>query len=97
LAERVNSGEVSAIINDENCIIDNIRSTKISLGSKIIDVRDLIKEDLRAIKQHKPDAEGKKQINTKEEQKAILGRSPDFADTMMMREYFELKNNLIWI
>jgi hypothetical protein len=29
-------------------------------------------------------------MNTKEEQKIILGRSPDFWDTIMMRFLFEL-------
>jgi hypothetical protein len=45
---------------------------------------------LRAIKRAVKDFEGKLQINTKEEQKNILGRSPDFGDNIMMRKYFDL-------
>jgi hypothetical protein len=37
-----------------------------------------LKADLKAIKRTKIDIEGRRQMNTKEEQKIILGRSPDF-------------------
>ncbi len=53
---------------------------KIKVSSKVVDIRDLIKEDLRAIKKKDPDGDGKKQINGKEEQKILLkGRSPTLA------------------
>ena len=42
------------------------------------------------------DSEGKKQINSKEEQKVLLrGRSPDFADGAMLRIHFEFKSGEI--
>lgn len=95
---RVNAGLVQLSIDPDSCYIyedsrDNQageRTTKIKIGSEICDVRDLIKADFKAIKRAETDKEGKQQINTKEEQKTILGRSPDFGDTFMMREYFEL-------
>lgn len=68
-----------------------VYGTKIKMGGKVVDVRDLIKQDLRAIKREKKDMEGKFQITKKEEHKAILGRSPDFGDNIMMREYLELR------
>ena len=59
------------------------------MGSKVIDIAELIRDDLRAIKRDNVDSDGKKQINSKEEQKVILGRSPDFGDCLMMRVAFE--------
>lgn len=37
------------------------------------------------------DKDGKKSVLPKEQVKEVLGRSPDFADTLMMREWFELR------
>lgn len=60
-------------------------------GSKIVDVRDIVKKELRAIRKAEADKDKKLKINTKAEQKVILGGwSPDFADAVMMREVFEL-------
>jgi phage I-like protein len=35
------------------------------------------------------DKDGKKQIMPKDKVKEVIGRSPDFSDTLMMRMYFE--------
>ena len=92
-AERVNNEEVALPISNENVVIDHQFGVKIKLKGKILDVRDLIKQDLRAIKAKDRDSEGKKQINSKEEQKTSLrGRSPDFSDGMMLRVYFEFNS-----
>ncbi|MCC3156446.1 terminase family protein [Hymenobacter sp. 15J16-1T3B] len=91
-AERVNRGEVKYSITNDNVLIDGVRTKQLKMGGKVVTVIDLLKADLRAVKRRNPDSEGKKQINTKEEQKIILGgRSPDFGDTGMMREWFELR------
>ncbi len=87
--EKVNPGDIRINVNNECCVVDGIRSTKIKIGGTVKDITDLIREDLRAIKRAKIDIEGKTQINTKDEQKVILGRSPDFGDCLMMRSYFE--------
>lgn len=90
-AERVNAGEVCVSLNAENIMIDGYHGTKIKIKGKIEDVRELIKADLRSIKKKEKDTEGKLQINSKSEQKAILkGRSPDFGDGMSLRIYFDL-------
>lgn len=60
-------------------------------GSKRVEIIPEIKRQLRAIKRRKAEAEGAKKVNTKEEQKAILGCSPDFADMLMMRMMFVLR------
>lgn len=54
-------------------------------------LREQIKEELLVIKRANADHDGKLQIISKERMKELLGRSPDFADALMMRMYFELK------
>jgi phage terminase large subunit len=50
-----------------------------------------ITEELAASRRDKMDSDGKLCILKKETLRHTLGRSPDFADALMMREYFELK------
>jgi hypothetical protein len=89
-AERVNNDEVSLPLSNENVIVDGFFGVKIKIDGKMHDVRDLIKQDHRAIKRKEKNEEGKIQINSKEEQKILLkGRSPDFVDGLSMRSYFE--------
>jgi len=91
-ADRVNRGEIRVTITDDNVLLDGQRTTKFKRGGRVVDVRDVLQGDLRAVKRAKTDEEGKKQINTKEEQKIILnGYSPDFGDCFSLREWFELR------
>lgn len=55
------------------------------------DIRERIIEELEWVKQFNMDKDGKKQVLPKEKIKAALGRSPDYADALMMREFFELQ------
>lgn len=90
---KINKGKLSL----KDCIIkvDGIQTNQIKRGQKMIDIQEIITRQLKTIKRKQPDSDGKKMINTKEEQKVILGgESPDFADTLMMRSYFDLKPNL---
>lgn len=96
LADRVNNDEVSLPLSNENVVIDGVFGVKMKLGGKVVDVRELIKQDLRAIKKKDKDAEGKKQINSKEEQKTLLrGRSPDFGDGLSLRVHFDFNSGQI--
>ncbi|MCP4712844.1 MAG: hypothetical protein GY869_29815, partial [Planctomycetes bacterium] len=52
--------------------------------------QDEMIQELRWVKRHKMDTDGKLFILPKERIKAGLGRSPDFADALAMRMYFEL-------
>lgn len=52
--------------------------------------RDAILEELSAIKTRDTDKEGRLKITKKDELKRNLGRSPDYADAIMMRVIFEL-------
>lgn len=49
-------------------------------------------EELEQVKRDKIDKDGKLYIEPKEEMKEALGRSPDYADALMMRMYFEVAN-----
>lgn len=52
-------------------------------------IRDLLSEELAQIKRKDGDKEGKLEIEGKDKQKEMLGRSPDVADTFIMRMFFE--------
>lgn len=55
------------------------------------EVKDWIIEEMEQVKQKDLDTDLKKGVLSKDKVKEILGRSPDFWDAIMMREYFELK------
>lgn len=92
---RVNQFQLRITISSENCTVDGEFTTKIKIGSKVHDVRDLIKADLRSYRRVETPEEvtdtKKKKLESKDLQKIILkGRSPDFGDALFMREYFAL-------
>jgi len=47
-------------------------------------------QELEQVKQYNMDKDTKKAVLPKDKVKEIIGRSPDFSDTLMMREWFEL-------
>ncbi len=55
------------------------------------EIRELIIEEMEQVKQKELDTDLKKGVLPKDKVKEVLGRSPDFWDAIMMREYFELK------
>jgi len=55
------------------------------------EIQQLIIEEMEQVKQKNMDSDMKKGLIPKDKMKEFLGRSPDFWDTIMMREYFELK------
>jgi len=52
--------------------------------------RDTIIQELDAYRRKKIDSDGRLEIYSKEDVKASIGRSPDFADMIIMRSFFEL-------
>lgn len=70
-----------------------INSDKIKIIISNDNEKESIIEELDVIKQKNPDKWGKLQINTKEEIKQLIWRSPDYADAIAMRMYFELKKD----
>lgn len=55
------------------------------------DVFDMIYQELQVIKQKDIDMDGKLAVIPKDLVKKIIGRSPDYADCLMMRMIYELK------
>lgn len=52
--------------------------------------REMLTEELSQIKQAKEVTDGKLYLMKKEDIKVAIGRSPDFADLFLMKEYFDL-------
>lgn len=72
-------------------LAEYVAAGKIGIDKIPADMKEQIKEELQVIKRKNADKDGKLQINSKDEMKEILGRSPDYADALMMRMFFELK------
>lgn len=53
-----------------------------------------LSEELETVKEKDPDNDGKKSVISKEEAKQLLGRSPDYADALMLRMHPICKNGL---
>ena len=71
-------------------LADRINKGELYIDCKDVVQKDLIIEELEQVKQDKMDQDGKKQVMSKDKVKELIGRSPDFSDTLMMREWFEL-------
>lgn len=70
-------------------LADMINQHEVSVAAT--DDRDTIIEDLTALLvQHNVEKEGTLQLRPKEETKEVLGRSPDYGDTFVMRAWFDL-------
>lgn len=68
---------------------------RINKGEVFIDCEDIkvkadIIQELEQVKQHNMDKDGKRQVLPKDKVKELIGRSPDYSDTLMMREWFDL-------
>jgi len=53
-------------------------------------VKEIMLEDFGELKRRNADQDGKLQLKRKQDMITDLGRSPDFLDALIMREYFEL-------
>lgn len=72
-------------------LAERINRDGLFIDCKDISIKADIIQELEQVKQYNMDKDGKKQILPKEKVKEVIGRSPDFADMLMMREWFELK------
>lgn len=77
-------------------LADRINKNGLYLECDSEEVKQWIIEELEQVKQKNIDSDKKKGVVPKEKVKEIIGRSPDFSDTIMMREYFELKPKRTW-
>lgn len=55
--------------------------------------KDTIVKELEMVRREKVDSDSKLRVTNKEDLKKKHGLSPDFADAIMMRAYYELKSN----
>jgi len=60
---------------------------------KVQPFRDIIVQELDMIRRRTPEADGKLAVISKDEIARMHGKSPDYADAIMMRMYFELFPN----
>jgi len=60
---------------------------------KTASFRDVIVQELDMIRRRTPEADGKLAVISKDEIARMHGKSPDYADAIMMRMYFELFPN----
>ena len=74
--------------------IRTINKNGLYLECESAEVKQWIIEELEQVKQKELDSDMKKGVVPKDKVKELLGRSPDFADTIMMREYFDLKPSI---
>ena len=73
-------------------LADMFREGKISLNILDPTTIDDLTQELLAVKLKDVDKDNKVQVQSKEEMKKILGKSPDLSDSLMMRMYYEIKN-----
>jgi hypothetical protein len=64
---------------------------KISINIFDSNIVDELTQELLAIKLKDVDKDNKIKVASKEEQKKLLGKSPDLADAIMTRMYYEVK------
>lgn len=70
-------------------LADRINSGKLYIECEE-NLKQTIIEELEQVKQYNMDKDSKKQVLPKDKVKELIGRSPDFSDTLMMREWFDL-------
>lgn len=85
LADRVNKGDIYIQVD----------LSSIFVGGK--SVKELLNQELEQVRQKDVDSDKKKGVMPKDKVKAVIGRSPDYSDTMMQREWFELAPQLSWV
>jgi phage terminase large subunit len=76
-------------------LANRINNNGLYLQCENEEIKELVVQELGQIKQKKMDSDAKKSILPKDKVKEFLGRSPDFADALMMREWFELKPQFV--
>jgi hypothetical protein len=78
-------------------LADRINKDGLYIDCKDPNMKASIIQELEQVKQYNMDKDGKRAIMPKDKVKEVLGRSPDFSDTLMMREWFDLSPRLSWV
>jgi len=77
-------------------LAEYINQSKIYIDCDKVEHKDLIIQELEQVKQHNMEKDGKRAIMPKDKVKELIGRSPDFSDTLMMRMWFEFSIKLLF-
>ena len=72
-------------------LADAVNNHKMAVNIDDLNIQERLSLELQQVKQKNPDSDQKLQIIAKDEMKESLGHSPDFADTLMMRMWFEVR------
>lgn len=76
-------------------LAERINKGEVFIDCKDPEMKQLIIQELEQVKQHNMDKDGKRQVLPKDKVKELIGRSPDFSDTLMMREWFDLSPKFV--
>lgn len=71
-------------------LAERIKKAGLYIEPTTTTIREFIVQELEQVKQYEMDKDKKKAVVPKDKVKDLIGRSPDYSDTLMMREYFEL-------
>jgi hypothetical protein len=74
-------------------LADLVNTAQIGIESNDINIKNQIIEELEQVRTKDADKDNKLKIIPKETIKDIIGRSPDYADAIAMRMFFELDAN----
>lgn len=72
-------------------LADRVNTHACAVRCEDVQVREWLTHDLEQVKEANVDSDHKRTLVPKEEVKIVLGRSPDFGDTFVMRALFDLK------
>jgi len=74
-------------------LADQINKGQIGVSCSDANIKNYITEELEQVRTKDADKDNKLQIIPKDTVKAILGRSPDYADALAMRMFYEIDSN----
>ena len=74
-------------------LADLINKGQVGISCNDINIKNEITEELEQVRTKDADKDNKLQIISKDTVKAIIGRSPDYADALAMRMYYEIDSN----
>ena len=74
-------------------LADKINKSEIGVTTNDIMIKQYIIEEIEQVRAKNQDKDAKLQIISKDIVKNLIGRSPDFADSLAMRMYYEIDSN----
>ncbi|MFL5786658.1 MAG: phage terminase large subunit [Flavisolibacter sp.] len=78
-------------------LAEKVTEKQIYINCTDLDIMEMIISELEQVKKKNADKDSKLEVVGKDEVKELIGRSPDYSDTLMMRNFFELTPKLTWV